>query len=406
MKKNLQLGVFGFGCVGQGLYHVLNETKGLKAEIRKIVVKNQSKSRPLSSEIFSFDRNDILEDPQIDVVVELIDDPVAAFEILRKALEKGKAVVTANKRMLADNLEEIYRLQQVYGKPVLYEGAVCASIPIIRNLEEYYDNDLISSLEGIMNGSTNFILTKVMEEKKSYAESLRKAQELGFAESDPTLDVKGFDPSFKLAILIAHAFGVFVSPEQIIRFGIDRLNQADLDFAVKNNLNIRLVGRALKHHGKVYGLLAPQYVANTHPLFGVRNEYNAVTVTGAFAERQTFIGKGAGSYPTGSAVLSDISALTYDYRYEYKKILQENGLIFSNNASVEILAGFKQDQFREEDFLSVKDQNLAGGLITVRGSVTLSRLQQWSDTEGISIVLAPETSLIPLEEDILQPAGL
>ncbi|MBM3177659.1 MAG: homoserine dehydrogenase [Bacteroidetes bacterium] len=405
MKKNLQLGVFGFGCVGQGLYHVLNETKGLKAEIRKIVVKNKSKSRPLPADLFSFDRNDILTNPEIDVVVELIDDPVAAFEILKEALANGKAVVTANKRMLADNLEEIYRLQQVYGKPVLYEGAVCASIPIIRNLEEYYDNDLISSIEGIMNGSTNYILTKVMEEKKSYAESLRQAQDLGFAESDPTLDVRGYDPSFKLAILIAHAFGVFVSPDQIIRFGIDRLSQTDLDFAVKNNLNIRLVGRALKQNGKIYALLATQFVSNTHPLFGVRNEYNAVTVTGAFAEKQTFIGKGAGSYPTGSAVLSDISALTYDYRYEYKKILQENGLTFSNDAAVEILASFKPEQFREEDFIEIKERKSSSGLITVRGTVVLNRLQSWSDLDGVSIVLAPEAALIPFEAAILQPSA-
>ena len=177
--RHLRLGLFGFGCVGQGLYHVLDETPGIKAEVRRICVKHRDKQRPLPAELFTFDPADILEDPEIDVVVELIDDADAAFVIVEKALRNGKAVVTANKKMLAEHLEEIYNLQQQVGQPVLYEGSVCGSIPIIRNLEEYYDNDLLTGIEGIFNGSTNYILTKVFEEKTSYEEALLKAQELG-----------------------------------------------------------------------------------------------------------------------------------------------------------------------------------------------------------------------------------
>src|SRR5690242_9394031 len=183
IHKHLKLGLFGFGCVGQGLYHVLEETPGIKAEIKRICVKHRGKARPLAEDLFTFEANDILLDPDIDVVVELIDDADAAFHIVKTALENGKAVVTANKKMLAEHLEEIYDLQKKHNQPVLYEGAVCGSIPIIRNLEEYYDNDLIKSIEGIFNGSTNFILTKVFEEKKSYIDALKTAQELGFAES-------------------------------------------------------------------------------------------------------------------------------------------------------------------------------------------------------------------------------
>ena len=396
MKRNLRLGVFGFGCVGQGLYHVLNETKGLKAEIRRIVVRNPEKQRPIPKEFFSYDENVILEDPEIDVVVELIDDPVAAYRILKKALEKGKAVVTANKRMLAEHLAEIHELQLRYGKPVLYEGAVCASIPIIRNLEEYYDNDLISSLEGIFNGSTNFILTKVFEERKSYPEALAQAQQLGFAESDPSLDVRAFDPKFKLAILIAHAFGQFVDPEELVHFGIDRISSTDLRFARENGLTIKLVGRAFKKDGKVFGLVAPQLLGSTHPLSAVRNEYNAVTVEGAFAEKQTFIGKGAGSYPTGSAVLSDISALTYDYRYEYKKNLQENGLVFSNEAQVEVLVSFSSGQVSHADFLKVTDGYRSGQTEYIRGQVSFDKIKEWFELEGVSVLLAPEAVIQPL----------
>jgi homoserine dehydrogenase len=174
MRKKLKLGLFGFGCVGQGLYHVLHETHGgVQAEIKKICVKNKNKERILPEKFFTFDKHEILNDPEIDVVVELIDDATAAYEIVKTSLQKGKAVVTANKKMLAEHLEEIYHLQKKYNKPVIYEGAVCGSIPILRNLEEYYDNDLISSIDGIFNGSTNFILTKVFEEKKSYADALK-----------------------------------------------------------------------------------------------------------------------------------------------------------------------------------------------------------------------------------------
>jgi homoserine dehydrogenase len=133
-KKKLKLGVFGFGCVGQGLYHVLHETHGVKAEIKKVCVKHKDKPRPVNEDFFTYDKDEILNDPDIDVVIELIDDAKAAYDIVRTALEHGKAVVTANKKMLAEHLEEIYDLQKTYGKPVLYEGAVCGSIPILRNL--------------------------------------------------------------------------------------------------------------------------------------------------------------------------------------------------------------------------------------------------------------------------------
>lgn len=391
MKKNLKLGLFGFGCVGQGLYHVLHETHGIKAEIKKICVKNKLKSRPIDEHFFTYDKGEILNDPEIDIVVELIDDASAAFEIVKTALQHGKAVVTANKKMLAEHLEEIYNLQKKHGKPVLYEGAVCGSIPILRNLEEYYDNDLISSIEGIFNGSTNYILTKVFEEKKSYAEALRKAQELGFAESDPSLDVKGFDPKFKLVIAIAHTFGLFVQPEDVINIGIDRISDLDLKFAQENNYAIKLIARAFKSNGKVYGFVAPQFIDNTNPLATVRNEFNAVQVRGAFAETQLFIGKGAGSYPTGSAVLSDISALAYDYTYEYKKHHQDTDLVFSNDLLVEAFVSFDHlNQVSISDFDEFKSGYAAQGKQYMVGKISLQKLQSLSKLEGVGIILAPK----------------
>jgi homoserine dehydrogenase len=391
MKKNLKLGLFGFGCVGQGLYHVLHETHGVKAEIKKICVKNPNKTRPIPEHFFTYDREAILNDPEIDIVVELIDDARAAYEIVTEALKRGKAVVTANKKMLAEHLEEIYTLQKKYGKPVLYEGAVCGSIPILRNLEEYYDNDLISSIEGIFNGSTNYILTKVFEEKKSYAHALKKAQELGFAESDPSLDVKGYDPKYKLVIAIAHTFGVFVQPEDVINIGIDRISDLDLKFAQEHGYTIKLIARAFKQDGKVYGFVAPQFIENTNPLASVRNEFNAVQVKGAFAETQLFIGKGAGSYPTGSAVLSDISALSYDYAYEYKKHQQDTGLEFSNDLSVEAYISFDQeDQVSIGDFVEFNSGYAAQGKQYMFGKITLQKLLTLSKLDGVGIILSPK----------------
>lgn len=402
MKKKLTIGLFGFGVVGQGLYNVLNQTHGVKAEIKRIVIKDKTKTRALPSELFTTDKEEVLNDPAIDVVVELINDHEAAFDIVKEAVKKGKHVVTANKRMLAENLEEIYALQQTYGKSILYEGSVCGSIPIIRNLEEYYDNDLLTSIEGIFNGSTNYILTKVFEERKSYADALAKAQELGFAETDPALDVEGYDPKFKLVIAIAHTFGVVVRPDQVINIGIDKISDTDLKYAKENNLSIKLVARAFKKGNKVFGFVAPQFVEQHHPLASIRNEYNAVLVEGAFAEKQTFVGKGAGSYPTGSAVLSDVSALTYGYSYEYKKRLQHEALAFSNELLVEAVVSFeKETPISIQDFETFKSGYAANGKQLLSGLISLSTLKSWSKLPGVSVILAPNAEFkVKAEEKV------
>lgn len=397
MRKKLTLGLFGFGCVGQGLYHVLEETHGVKATIKKIVVKNKDKQRPLSKDLFTFNKADVLNDPEIDVVVELIDDAKAAFEIVKAAVQNGKHVVTANKKMIAENLAEILTLQEQYDRSILYEGAVCGSIPILRNLEEYYDNDLLTGIEGIFNGSTNYILTKVFEEKKSYADALKQAQELGFAESDPRLDVQAFDPKFKLTIAIAHAFGVVVKPENIINIGIDRISDLDLKFAREKGYAIKLIARAIRSEGKIYALVAPQFVEAENPLSNIRLEYNAVQLQGAFADKQLFVGKGAGSYPTGSAVLSDISALTYDYRYEYKKINQLPKNEFSDNWSIETFVRFAQDDSESvsiQDFEKFQSGYAANGQQYRVGEADFSKLKKWAENENIGIILAPQANFV------------
>lgn len=388
MKKKLNLGLFGFGCVGQGLYNVLHETLGLETEIRKICIKHPEKARTLPAELFTTSAEELLLDPEIDVIVELIDDADAAWEIVKTALRRGKHVVTANKRMVANRLEDLLALQVKYGRSVLYEGAVCGSIPIIRNLEEYYDNDLINRIEGIVNGSTNYILTKVSEGGKTYASALQEAQANGFAESDPSLDVEGFDPAFKLSILLTHAFGVRVKPEGIIRIGIDRLTETDLAYARENHFRIKLVAGAYRIGDAVVACVAPKYIPEAHTLYAVCNEFNAVSVEGLFAEEQLFVGKGAGGNPTGSAVLSDISALRYDYRYEYRKSSQEN-VRYSDSATVEVVVTCEPSV----TLSPLEFVRFGGGFRTrnshrLQGTITLETLAKWSARKELSIILA------------------
>lgn len=336
MIKNLKLGLFGFGVVGKGLYHVLEGTKGLKAEILKICVKDPTKPRPLPGHYFTFDRNDILENPEVNVVVEMINDPAAAYEIVTAALRKGKAVVTANKTLVADNIRELHRLQEEYKAPLLYEASSCASIPIIRNLEEYYDNDTLNAVEGIFNGSTNYILSRIFSGEKNFTEALREARELGFAELDPSLDVEGHDPKYKLCIILAHAFGFFVRPEEVFHYGIQNLSDFDVRIAREKGYKIKLMAKSRKTGNKVMAYVMPQFVNDESELYKVEREFNGVIVEGAFSEHQFFVGKGAGGHPTGSAVLSDISALTYDYKYEYKKLNQNLGYELALDFEVQI----------------------------------------------------------------------
>lgn len=343
MKRNkLTIGLFGFGCVGNGLYEVLAKTPGLNASIKSICVKDKNKPRTISSAHFTYDKDELLNDDQINTIVELIDDADAAYEIVKTALQKGKAVVTANKKMIAAHLEELLYLQRKYNVPLLYEAACCASIPIIRNLEEYYDNDLLESIEGIVNGSTNYMLTKITVENISYPESLAQAQKLGFAESNPIMDTGGFDAKFKLLILIAHAFGLVLTPDEILNIGIDKLDQLAIHYAKEKGFKIKLFAFAEKlKNGRIKAFVMPKFIKSDDKLFGVDDVFNGVKTKSYFSDVQFFVGKGAGAYPTASAVLSDISALSYSYRYEYKKLNQLDQLEKPEDVELRILLSYQ-----------------------------------------------------------------
>jgi len=375
MISKLKIGLFGFGCVGQGLYDVLSKSSGIKADIVKICVKDRNKSRKLPMELFTYDKNDILNNPEINLVVELIDDADEAFNIVKTAMTAGKSVVTANKKMVANHLTELVELQNKYNVSLLYEASSCGSIPIIRTLEEYYDNELLYSVSGIFNGSSNYILTKIFNENLDYATALKQAQDLGFAESNPLLDVGGFDAKFKLTIIAAHAYGLFIHPDDILNLGIQNLSLEDIEYARKSGKKIKLVNAARKlNDDEITIHTMPTFVAPHQYLYFVENEYNGVIVEAAFSDKQFYLGKGAGGHPTGSAVLSDISAVTYDYKYAYHKASQDKKLKYSKNVLLEVYVRYTNDEERKlVPFESISEEGKGFVIGTVRLENLLSK---------------------------------
>jgi homoserine dehydrogenase len=353
MKRKLKIGLFGFGCVGQGLYDILCKNDHFNSEVVGICVKDRNKKRTLPPEMFVYDKWEILNNDDLDLIIEMISDTEEAYKIVTAALKKGKKVISASKKMIAQNFEALYTLQKQYHCSFLYEAACCGSIPIIRNLEEYFDNEPLKSVYGIFNGSSNYILSKVYNENLSYSEALKQAQELGFAELDPTLDVGGYDAANKLSIIIAHAFGTIVPPDQIFTYGIQNLHQAEMDFAKERKLKIRMQAKAVKtSQEKLAAFVIPTFVDVENPLYYVENELNTTLIEGRFSGQQQFKGKGAGGHPTGSAILSDISASLYHYKYEYKKMEYHENIIFDNDIKLKIYI-----RYRSKESLSALDIN-------------------------------------------------
>ncbi len=392
--KKLCIGLFGFGVVGKGLYDVLHSTPTLQASINKICIKNIDKKRSIAAEYFTDNADTLLDDENINVVVELIDDADAAFIIVKKALQSGKAVVSANKKMIAEHFEELYALQQKYNTPFLYEASCCASMPIIRNLEEYYDNDLLQSFRGIINGSTNFILTKIFQEQVAFNEALLLAKQLGFAESNPTLDIGGFDAANKLSILLAHSFGIIATTNQFIFNGITNISLQDATVAKEKKYSIKLVANAQKlANGKLAAFVLPQFVTEADDLYHVHNEFNAITTESSFADKHFFKGKGAGAFPTASAVLSDISALRYDYKYEYKKIAHQTDTKLSNDYYLKVFVSVGDiEKIDKKDFEWIEEWHNEFHYSWLIGVVHAEKLFQsdWWKQQGVSLIVCPD----------------
>ena len=319
-KPPLRIGLIGFGCVGQGFYDILNQQPELGLVVARIAVKSPTKPRTLPAENFSYHADELLADPALDLLVEVIDDPAEAFRLVSAALRQGRRVVTANKAMLARHLPELVQLQAGFGGTLLYEAAVCGSIPVIRTLDAYFSHEPLLAVRGIFNGSSNYVLTRMSEEGSDYAPALAEAQALGFAETDPTLDMGAFDPRSKAVILAAHAYGVLLDTEEVLNLGIEHISAADIAWAAAQGQKIKVVAAVQRlPNGRVTALVTPQLVGPDSPLYAVEREFNGVVLEAAYAGAQFLRGRGAGGHPTGSAVLADVLALQRGFRYGYAK---------------------------------------------------------------------------------------
>jgi homoserine dehydrogenase len=398
--KKLVIGLFGFGVVGEGLYKALQQTSSLNATIKKVCIKHPGKKRNAPEELFTTDKDVLLNDEEINVIVEVINESEPAFEIVSTALLNGKHVVSASKKMIAEHLPKLLELQKQTGKSFLCEAAACASIPVIRNLEEYYDNDLLHSLKAIVNGSTNFILTKMFEEDLNFKDALLLAQQLGFAESDPSLDVDGWDAINKWIILLAHAYGIVEYPTNVVFNGIQNIQLSDAEVAKEKHYDIKLVAQAKKLlNGKVAAFVLPQFVKHDDPLSFVKNEYNGVVIESSFADKQFFYGKGAGSFPTASAVLSDIGALRYNYHYEYKKLYHHIVPELATDFYIKTYISFDDWKFiPKEKFEWIEEWHAEEERKYLVGVLPFSELKNksWWKENNTSLILSPE----PIIEDV------
>lgn len=395
-NKQINIGLFGFGTVGKGLYDVLKKIQPENVSIVKVCVRNVAKHSAEAPELeFTSNADDIFTDSRINFIVELIDDAEAAYGIVKRALQAKIPVVSGNKKMLARHIQEMIQLQRDNDTALLYDASACGSIPVIRNLEEYYDNDLLISVKGILNGSSNFILSKIFNEGMNYAEALKLAQDLGFAESDPTLDIGGWDSLFKLIIITIHAFGVYVVPEQIFTFGIGNMNEHDIQFAHEKRRRVKLVGWAEKvDEDKLVLSVMPHLLSKQKYIYSVEDEFNGVVIKGLFYYKQFMFGQGAGGFPTGSAVLSDITAQLYDYRYQYKKLQSPHQLHFTNDYKVRIYYRYDSPAaLNLLEFSTIHESYYSDTYKYVVGDIELSQLQAQAQSlreSNVFVCLYPE----------------
>lgn len=321
MSSHKKIGLFGFGTVGKGFYEILKLQKDLPVSIKKVCIKRLDLERIGHELYFTDNVDEILQDPDIDIVIEVIDDAIAAKEIVLEALEAGKSVISANKKMIAESLTEVDEWHQSFEQSFLYEAAVAGAIPIINTIESSFKDYQIKGINGILNGSSNYILTKMQEEELSFEKALSNAQKLGFAESDPTLDIAGFDASYKLAILAYHAFGDVHTLENCTRQNIAEVTNNDIKEAKSKGIKIKPVASVAFVDGILQSSIKAQWLDASHELFHVDNEFNAVALNMEVSGHQTLVGKGAGSLPTGSAVFSDLKRLLRNYKYQQSKAL-------------------------------------------------------------------------------------
>ena len=317
MKKGIHIGLLGFGVVGSGVAQILHNHQedlqyklGVPVHIKKVLVRDLEKERKthLDKELFTDNLDEVLSDDSIDLIVEVMGGTGFAKEAMEQALLAGKGVVTANKDVMAESGPELLKIADEKGVDLFFEASVGGGIPLIRTLEDGLASDRIHALTGIVNGTTNFMLTKMKEENMSYDEALQLATDLGFAEADPTADVDGIDAARKMVILASLAFSTQVRLDDVSVRGIREIKDGDVELASRFGYTVKLAGSAKKDEDGIEVAVEPVFIPNEHPLATVNNEFNAVYVYGDAVGETMFYGPGAGSLPTATSVTGDIVA--------------------------------------------------------------------------------------------------
>jgi homoserine dehydrogenase len=316
--QHINVGIIGFGTVGAGAVEILLQNRdiirnrvGFPVVLKRIADIDTDSDRGISVEqdALTTDAMDIINDPEIDIVVELIGGIEQAKDYILKAMENGKHVVTANKALLAEYGREMYHASKKYGVNLAFEASVGGGIPVIRSLREGLAANRIKIIMGILNGTSNYILTRMTQDGLPYREAVQEAIDLGYAEDPPTLDVNGTDAAHKLAILISIAFGIPASFDSIYREGIDRLTPDDINFASEFGYCLKLLAVARDRGDRVEARVHPAMISLDHIMANVNEAFNAIYLEGDFIGPNLYYGMGAGRRPTGSAVVSDIMSL-------------------------------------------------------------------------------------------------
>ena len=310
--KKLKVGILGLGTVGGGTYTILTENKaviekrtGCSIEVVRIL--DRFKKPGVPEYLYTEDPDEVIAGKDIDLVVETLGGIEPACSFMLQAMEHGKHVVTANKAAVAANYQKLVETAAKNHVQFLYEASVGGGIPVLTSMQNELQGNNFLEVMGIVNGTTNYILTKMTEEGADYADVLKDAQAKGFAEADPTADVEGIDVANKLSILIALAFDKYIAPTDIPTTGISKITKADIEAAAAEGCKLKLIAHAkLNEDGTVEASVAPEKIPFAHPLAGVSNEFNAVYITGDMVDELMFYGKGAGALPTGSAIVGDI----------------------------------------------------------------------------------------------------
>lgn len=325
--KKIKVGVIGFGTIGSGVVKalisrrkLLKEKSGIDMTVARICDKDLKRRRPVkvAKSTLTKSATKVLYDPEIDIVVELMGGVHPAKEIVLEALRQGKHVVTANKALLSDSGAEIFALAGLLGLSVGFEASVGGGIPIIRALNEGFVADRIDLVYGIINGTSNFILSKMAEERISFDTALALAQAKGYAERDPKLDLSGGDSCHKLSVLALLGFGIAVRPSEIYTEGITDITASDIDYAKQYGYAIKLLAIAKRDGKSVELRVHPTLIPKSHMLASVSDVYNAIFVKGDLVGENLFYGQGAGSAPTSSAVVSDIASIAKSLDDDYK----------------------------------------------------------------------------------------